>query len=98
MSGEREGEDIQPERQKLFTKSQCLQILEEHNYKVNKAADAKVKEMCHFDVTNEDAMMVEDRVEAKILANIGKPKILAKSFTKSKQISKHESSERNQQC
>ena len=55
--------DGQPQRKKLFTKSEILQKLEENDYKVKEVASAIAKEMCPFDVSDNEAMQIEDRIE-----------------------------------
>ena len=52
--------DGQPQRKKLFTKSETLQKLEENDYKVKEVASAIAKEMCSFDVSDNEAMQIED--------------------------------------
>ena len=60
-----EGEDqsMEPKRKKQFTISEVLQKLEETNKNVSDAAECIAKELCPFDVTDEEAMMLEDRAE-----------------------------------
>ena len=50
-------------RKKNFKKSEILERLKEHNNKVKEVASECALELCDFDVNDEEAMMIEDRVD-----------------------------------
>ena len=50
-------------RKKFFTKNEILQKLKENDDNVRKVAEEISEELCPFDVSDEEAMMMEDRVE-----------------------------------
>ena len=51
----------QPKRKKLYTRSDILLKLDEHENNVKSAAEAIGEELCPFDVNDEEAMAIEDR-------------------------------------
>ena len=53
----------QPKRQKLFTKSEILEKLEKNESTVKDVATEIAKDMCPFDVNDDEAMQIEERIE-----------------------------------
>ena len=53
----------QPKRKKLYTRSEILLKLDEHENNVKMAAEAIGEDLCPFDVNDEEAMAIEDRYE-----------------------------------
>jgi hypothetical protein len=50
-------------RKKIFKKSEILERLKAHDNKVKEFANECALELCDFDVNDEEAIMVEDRVD-----------------------------------
>ena len=58
-------------RKKNFKKSEILERLKKHDNKVKEVASECALELCDFDITDEEAMQVEDRVN-RLSETIGK--------------------------
>ena len=54
---------VPSKRKKYFTKEEILQKLSEKEDKINEVSQDICEELCPFDVTDEEAMLMEDRVE-----------------------------------
>ena len=52
-----------PKRKKVFSRNEIIQKLKENDQKVTKVAEEIAKELSPFNVEDEDALMVEDRLE-----------------------------------
>ena len=49
-------------RKKMFRKGDILDLLSQHDNKVKEVANECAIELCDFDISDEDAMLVEDRM------------------------------------
>ena len=52
----------EPRRKKMFRKGDILDLLSQHDNKVKEVANESAIELCDFDISDEDAMLVEDRM------------------------------------
>ena len=55
--------EIECKRKKYFSKSEILQKLKENGDKVSAVVNEVCEELSPFDVTDEEALVVEDRLE-----------------------------------
>ena len=52
----------EPRRKKMFRKRDILDLLSQHDNKVKEVANECAIKLCDFDISDEDAMIVEDRM------------------------------------
>ena len=52
----------EPRRKTMFRRGDILDLLSQHDNKVKEVANECAIELCDFDISDEDAMLVEDRM------------------------------------
>ena len=62
MQEEDESSSI-PKRKKYFTRSEILTKLKSNESDVHRVVSEMIEELCPFDVNDEDALAIEDRLE-----------------------------------